>query len=253
MGGASVTVAIGMICSDGVLVASDSMGSSGRIATTMDKVHSMSSRASVWTYAGSTFVGQRVEAALADERVGSNSGRMKTLQGVINEAYGEIVLPPGATPKDIVTHGAEVLLLDWNSDGPFFQRLHPDMTVVDCRDQRLVAIGTGKEYAAVVRASLGQYLLREITLHHGTLIAHRVITTVCNVSAWGVAPPVQIAVADDDGARVLTADQVEELGTLVQRWVETESRSLEIARSTPFQVARDLPLLPQAEESGDAS
>lgn len=61
-----MTVAIGLLCSDGVLVASDSMGSSGRAAAPIVKVHAMESASTVWTYAGLLFMGQQVEEVLAD-------------------------------------------------------------------------------------------------------------------------------------------------------------------------------------------
>ena len=44
-----MTVALGLVCSDGVLVASDSMASNGRVASAAIKVHRLDKRPIVWT------------------------------------------------------------------------------------------------------------------------------------------------------------------------------------------------------------
>lgn len=76
------------------------------------------------------------------------------------------------------------------------------------------------------------------------ILAYRVISTVCDVSSWNVAAPVQIAVADQAGARVLTPDEIDELGDLSNRWVAVERSSLATARDRAAGgVDNDLPTL----------
>lgn len=59
-----MTVAIGLVCKDGVLVAADSMGSSQNIAMRVPKVHKFANNPVVWTASGSQYVLEEVEAAV---------------------------------------------------------------------------------------------------------------------------------------------------------------------------------------------
>ncbi len=229
-----MTVAIGLVCSDGVLVASDSMGSSGRVAAPIVKVHAMTGAPTVWTYAGSLFMGQQVEEVLADPALDKPgvppTALVEALPPRMNTAYSTIAVPPGGNAADLAAHATDVLVLGWHDGEPTFTRVQQDLAVVDCHADRLVAIGSGREYASVVRAALAHYLDSPVDLHLGTVLAYRVISTVCDVSSWNVAAPVQIAVADATGARVLSPDEIDEVSDLSDRWVEVERSSLATAR-----------------------
>lgn len=172
----------------------------------------------------------------------------------MNAAYSTIAVPPGCPDKDLLAHATDVLILGWHDGEPTFSRIQQDLAVVDCHADRLVAIGSGREYASVVRAALAHYLDAPVDLHLGTVLAYRVISTVCDVSSWNVAAPVQIAVASRGGARVLTANEIVELGDLSNRWVAVERSSLARARDRASGgVANDLPMLrtaPAAAEAG---
>jgi len=247
-----VTVAIGLVCSDGVLVASDSMGSTGRVAAPIVKVHAMTAAPTVWTYAGSLFMGQQVEEVLSDPTLDKPgvppTALVEVLPPRMNAAYSTLSVPPGGSTKDLTAHATEVLILGWHDGKPTFSRVQHDLAVVDCHADRLVAIGSGHEYASVVRAALAHYLDSPVDLHLGTVLAYRVISTVCDVSSWNVAAPVQIGVADDTGARVLSPDQIDELGDLSSRWVAVERSSLATARDRAAGgVDNDLPTLRAAD------
>ena len=62
-----MTVAIGLVCKDGVLVASDSMASdpSQMVAISTVKVQAFAQNPVVWTSSGSVYVKEEVEAELA--------------------------------------------------------------------------------------------------------------------------------------------------------------------------------------------
>jgi ATP-dependent protease HslVU (ClpYQ) peptidase subunit len=244
-----MTVAIGLVCSDGVLVASDSMGSSGRLAAPIRKVQALEDAPAVWTYAGSLFMGQAIEAALASSETNcahpSSSDLVAAISPALRDAYRTPTVPPGGTQKDLLPHATDVLLLTWHDGEPSFSRIQQDLTIVNCHRDTLVAIGSGNEYASVVRAALAHYIDGSVDLHLGMMLAYRVISTVCDVSAWNVAPPVQIAVADASGARVLTGSEVDELADLCSRWVAVERSSLGQARDLAVGgIEGDLPSLP---------
>ena len=76
------------------------------------------------------------------------------------------------------------------------------------------------------------------------MVAYRTIETVCNVATGGVGLPVQIAIADSDGARILTGDEIEQIGTGVDRWKRLELETLRMGDAEAGAGAqRDLPIM----------
>ena len=243
-----MTIAIGLVCSDGVLVASDSMGSAGKTAQSRVKVYASPTAPTVWTYAGSQYMSQQIEACI--EGSGAKDGRhlpdvlVPQVEETLRSAYGRMVLPPGASERDLLGHAPDVLILGWHDGVPSFRRIPSELASVSCDAERLVAVGTGREYASVVKAALAHYLDESVSLHLGKVLAFRVVQTVCDVSAYNVAMPVQMAVADTTGARILSSTEVAEVGILAERWVATERGSLERAfEAGAGEVADDLPAL----------
>src|SRR5665213_4095398 len=67
-----MTVAIGLVCSDGVVVASDSMASMGTTARPICKVFAQPELQMVWTASGSVYVIEEVAQVIADSVKVSN-------------------------------------------------------------------------------------------------------------------------------------------------------------------------------------
>jgi 20S proteasome alpha/beta subunit len=92
-----MTVALGLVCSDGVLVASDSMASEGRLASTAVKVHSLPKRPIVWTASGSVFVIEEAANQLSnlEAQIAQNPGVETAFNKpdlpVIRHGIGELV------------------------------------------------------------------------------------------------------------------------------------------------------------------
>src|SRR5690349_12610944 len=196
-----MTIAIGMVCADGVLVASDSMGSSGTVATHIEKARALAHNPLVWAVSGSAFIAQRIERAITpadDAAVGGLTTEKLAAQlcPIIRTAYATPAIPPGATESDSSAHAAETLISSWRDGEASLLHLPADLAAVECRDRNFVAIGSGHEFASAAYATLSHYLRVPITLQLANLLAYRIIATVCNVSSWGVALPVQLAVAD---------------------------------------------------------
>lgn len=241
-----MTLALGITCSDGVLVASDSMGHSGLIASHLDKARALAGDRVVWAFSGATHVGQHVERAIdkADRhrtRKCTPASLADTLLPVIRKAYAAPIVPPGGKPADLKSYQAEVLLLGWADDAASLVHIPADLAPVECRSGNFLAIGSGAEYAAVVHAALSHHTTGRLTLDKAALLAYRIVSTVCRVSSWGVALPVQIAVADDDGAGLLDTHDLERLQTGVQRWLTSERNTFNGGSSEP--AAGDLPSL----------
>lgn len=222
-----MTVALGIVCTDGVLVASDSMGSSGPVATHVDKVRALEHNGVIWVFSGPQYVGQQVETAIAqsdDDRQSpcSPASLSASLCDVIKEAYDVPVVPPGGNHEDLKNYRSEALLLGWQGGQPAFFHVPSDLAPVECREGHFLAIGSGHEYASVVAAALAHHTGKPLTLDKAMLVAFRIVTTVCKVSSWGVGLPVQMAIADESGARVLLRDELERIETGYQRWLTSE-------------------------------
>lgn len=251
----ALTVAIGLVCSDGVLVASDSMGSSGKTAQSRIKVHASEVSPTIWTYSGSQYTQQCIERAIEESAKAGNDHHpdsvIPEVRESLRQAYDNLVCPPGTEERELAAHAPDILILGWHDGQPSFRRLSGDLASLDCDNERLVAVGSGRDYAAVVRASLAHYLDRPVGLHLGKVLAHRVIRIVCDVSSYNVAPPIQIAIADASGARVLSTLEIAEVADLQDRWVAVESGTLERAGDAGLkEVANDLPSMRPGDRIG---
>jgi 20S proteasome alpha/beta subunit len=226
-----VTVIIGLTCTDGVLLASDSMGSSGKIATAVQKARIMNGHPIVWGMSGSSFMIQQTERAVG--KVERNSRAKPTAAKVADivretviEAQQVPIVPLGGNPREREQHISEALILDWTTrHGASIIHVPADLAPIDCRDRPFIAIGSGHDFAAAVYETLAHHLARPLSLEQASLFAYRSISAVCRVSSWGVGLPVQMAVADENGARLLSSQDLEKLDFGVQRWLESDTES----------------------------
>ncbi|WP_373695166.1 hypothetical protein [Actinomycetospora aeridis] len=241
-----MTVAVGIVYSRGVVIASDSMGSSGTVASRVDKAKAMSNHPIVWAMSGSRYVIQ--EASRFVEKYDSDGRSRATpeklahkLRPVISDAYQLPSLEPGGSASDLHHHSSEALLAGWTRKGPSLVHLPSDLAPVECSSRTFVAIGAGHEFAAASQATLAHYFYEHLSAEQAFLLAYRVVAAVCSVSSWGVAPPIQMASADEHGARVISARDVEHVEFGVQRWLQAETDGF--SNVGPRDVAHDLPSL----------
>jgi hypothetical protein len=137
-----MTVAIGLVCSDGVIVASDSMATTGMTASSQCKVYAEPDLAMVWTAAGSVFVIEEVGAQISSL---SSDGSVRTACGEPNlpqiratfgmhvtnklrQCYGS-ALPFGLQQQVNKTHHpfiSDFLLLGWSQATPWFLEISND-------------------------------------------------------------------------------------------------------------------------------
>lgn len=261
-----MTVAIGLVCADGVLVASDSMGSNANIAAHSVKVRAMSHLPMIWTAAGSQYVAEEVEAALAGLDVLNEKGSVSPtfskpdLMGVrssltgrvhpaMKKAYGSYLasepVPAGGVANDFIS---DFLLLGYASDTPYFLEYARDGQINWHTEAGFYALGSGGEFATVAQVLMQHYTRENPTLEQGRLVAYRTIEAVCSASSGRVGLPVQIAQVDSTGSRVLDEEEIREIGTAVERWKELEIDTLQALMGGSLadaEVQGDLPSLDQ--------
>lgn len=229
-----MTVAIALVCEDGVLLASDSMGASGSLASPVTKVYSCGTFPVAWTYAGTLYMGQQVGRALETEidQVDLKQWRLRDPHAAASEIV-DIIGRSVKTALDVLRvapdqdnpHDSEFLVAGF-ARSPFVVHIRHDLSWELETGDRLLSIGSGHEFAAVAQSLMRHYIEGGIDLEQATAVAYRAIETVCNVSSFGVSLPVQIATTMHEAARVLGPDEVEAVGITVDRWKQLERDSL---------------------------
>lgn len=242
-----MTVALGLVCSDGVLVASDSMASNGPVASNAVKVHQFAHQPIVWTASGSVYVieetahqlselekrlgeNPQVEALFAEPNLSVIRQNIATcLKQTMAQCYGS-ALPFGVNQQ--VTGGHHPFITDFLVAGyaqttPYLLEVANDGQVNWHTDVGFYAIGSGGTFAAVAQGLMKHYLeAGPLPLQYGTQLAYRTIETACDVSSMFVRTPVQLAVVDKNGARVLDHGEIEQLKDEVMGWKQLERDAL---------------------------
>lgn len=250
-----MTVALGLICTDGVLVASDSMGTGEGFAAQAVKVHTFGRCPAVWTGSGSVFVMEEVmevfnreanagtrEAPSAawtqpiPKAIRTNLG--KQVNKAMGEAYGRALSSSPMTPNlihpNFVTN---FLVLGFANNTPWFLEFAATGEMNWHTEEGFYAVGSGGPFATVAHALMRHYATSPgLTLELGKRLAYRTIQTTIDVSPAGVGPPVQIAICDAQGARVIDSEEISEIGTAVDGWKTLETETL---RETPQERAED--------------
>lgn len=241
-----MTVALGLVCSDGVLVASDSMASDGPVASNAVKVHAFEHQPIVWTASGSVFVIE--EAALQLVELEKQVGQNAAVQGAFGEpnlpvirqnvanclkqtmaqCYGS-ALPFGANQQVNGNHPfiTDFVVAGYAQAKPYLLEVARDGQVNWHTDAGFYAIGSGGAFAAVAQGLMKHYLdAGPLPLQYGMQLAYRTIETACDVSSMFVRTPVQVAIVDKNGARVLDHGEIEQLKDEVMGWKQLERDAL---------------------------
>jgi proteasome beta subunit len=241
-----MTVALGLVCCDGVLVASDSMASNGRVASAAVKVHSLAKWPIVWTASGSVFVieevanqlsqletqiAQKAAVAAAFDRPDLPVIRQHVagfLKQTMAQCY-QSALPFGANQQVNGNHPfiTDFLVAGYTQQTPYLLEVARDGQVNWHTYEGFCAIGSGGEFAAVAQGLMKHYLDGgPLPLKYGMQLAYRTIETACEVSSMFVRIPVQLAIVDKDGARALDHSEIEQLKDEVAGWKQLERDTL---------------------------
>jgi 20S proteasome alpha/beta subunit len=241
-----MTVALALVCSDGVLVASDSMASNGPIASTAVKVRQLAEQPIVWTASGSVFVIEEAAQQLSnlETQLGQNAQAQvafgkpdlavirQNLAGCLKQTmaqcYGSAL--PFANQQQV--NGNHPFITDFLVTGytqatPYLLEVAHDGQVNWHTEEGFYAIGSGGAFAAVAQGLMKHYLDGgPLPLKYGMQLAYRTIETACEVSSMWVRTPVQLAVVTEDGARVLDHAEIEQLKDEVSGWKQLERDAL---------------------------
>lgn len=243
-----MTVAIGLVCKDGVLVASDSMASDPQTAHKRTKVFRLDCCPVVWTAAGSVYVIEEVEAALItlDGKRGADGGPplafakpdltglrnslKASIHGAMKKSYESALssapFPPGAIAVGFET---EFIVCGYANGTPWLLDFGRNGQVNWSTTPGFSAVGSGGPFATVAHGLMAHYLAAPLSLKLGMMVAYRAIETTCEVSRGDVGMPVQIALVDSSGARVLDDDEVREVGDAVSGWKTVEGETLRMS------------------------
>jgi 20S proteasome alpha/beta subunit len=250
-----VTVAIGLVCSDGVVVASDSMSSGGArfgVAATVQKVYAMKHVPVVWTGSGHVYVMEEVEKSISELDTllsePSSAVALQTFQTPDTEAirttlsqdvrktmlacYKE-ALPRGLEQTDPRLGGIHPFMTDFiflgnANNTPWLLEIAAGGGVEWHTSQRFFALGSGGDAASAAEVVLHHYVGDDLPTKLGVGFAFRLVQATCEVSTGGVRPPVQLAIADTEGAKVLTeiGEEDQAMVSFVQQWKESERDTL---------------------------
>ena len=235
-----------------MVIAADSMGSSQNVAHNVTKVFTLTNAPVVWTASGPVYVIEEVgraletqvdevcknpcpmQRALTDPDLNDLRDRVgKVMREAMKRCY-ETALPHGLNTGTAIGPGhafaTDFLVLGYANNTPYFFELAHDGQMNWHTDARFAAVGSGGEFATVANALMAHYLEGPaLPLALGKQVAYRTIETTVEVSSSGVGLPVQLAVADAGGARVLSDDEVEEVRTAVDGWKLLERDTLKAA------------------------
>lgn len=241
-----VTVALGLVCRDGVLVASDSMATGEGFASKSIKVRRFDRIPAIWTAAGSVFTMEEVQLVLdREDAAGTADGPpgayltpdlapiRQRLHGPINRAmrgaYDKCLSAgPPVDGRVALPFAASFLILGYSAETPWFLEFAGDGQVNWHTESGFYAVGSGGPFATLAHASMEHYITDDLSLSDGKKLAYRAIETTINSSHFGVAGPVQMAVCDGSGPRILSDEEMNLLSVEVDTWKTLERESLKL-------------------------
>lgn len=236
-----MTVALGLVCNDGVLIATDSMGSDGPVASESKKVRQLAPFPAVWTASGSVFVMEEVQREVFDDLKKRQNQHSRSFRDCEQEKIRAALAPNVAKtmtqayarhtqpvyPGQPHPFGTDFLVLGYGNGKPWFLELAANGECNWHTERGFKAIGSGGGMAAAAQALMRHHTAEgPMALEYGMPLAYRVIDTVIRTSSRGVGPPVQMAVVDDSGSRIIAEDEHEKLKNSVAGWEQIERDAL---------------------------
>jgi 20S proteasome alpha/beta subunit len=225
-----MTVALSIMCADGVVIASDSQITDANrgMSFPAQKLRSLGDHAA-WAGSGARGVLLDVEKGLdaEAEKILASDEVGHALQQVVvpilryhYEHYIEKV--PGEVTEG--TPSAYLLAAGYSNDGPFIVEINPNGMVSRYDDIGFHAIGSGAPMAQQAGALLAHFRMVDRPVDYGVLAAVRVISAL-SITSPSVGLEIDVARITPEGARHLDDDEVEGIREDVKRW-ETAERKL---------------------------
>jgi proteasome beta subunit len=228
-----MTVVLGLRCAEGLVLTTDSQATAqepGNIAIRSEvvKIEKVGSHL-VFGSTGSAGCIQRVRAALDDHAAklgatrpcGEIAQKIHDLVNPIQKAALQAHVPymQGIPPE---TYGG--IFCGLARDGPWMM----EIVASGAWEFKPERASTGSAYplADLAMGFVAHHDVTQASMTAAQVLAFRAIETTCNVSAFGVGIPVQMAVVDADGARILAREDRKVIEDSVNLWRDKERSAL---------------------------
>jgi len=225
-----MTVIIGLLCSDGGILACDSQGTdleAGIRVEVESKVFPLCTHI-VWGLSGPQGLQQVLKESL-DATVRSTWPK-KTLSQIrmalVNKVTGrqaEAVRQFVPARPNARSPTAEALFCGFTADKWL---LEISETGQQQQYSKFCAVGSAKGTAYHVWNTLRHYQPHDETVEFGKVLAYRVVDDVIRTEALFVGFPIRMWVVQESGVTHLAQPEIHALGQLVEAWKEDESHSL---------------------------
>lgn len=227
-----MTVALSIMCADGVVIAADSQitDSDRGMSFPGQKLHYLGDHAA-WAGSGARGVLLDVEKALhtdAEKIIASDEvghALQRVIVPILRHHYDCFI---ENVPGEARQGGPSAYLLaaGYSDDQPFIIEINPNGMVSRYEDIGFHAIGSGAPMAQQAGTLLSHFRMINRPVDYGVLAAVRVIDALC-VTSPSVGLEVDIARITPEGARELDDDEVEAARKDVKGWVEAERKLID--------------------------
>lgn len=204
-----MTVVVAARCAGGVVLATDSQGTTRMPGGMPMKLPSRKTarlgKHVVYGGTGGQGAGQRIHTALEAHaaKMGANKPAAETaalIRGLVNPIQQQIrnewVQLPGTEPE--VWGG---IFCGWGKDGPWIFEI--DVSGPSQFQDPFAATGSGHPLAHTALISVAHFDVRNQSLEGVKALVYRAIENTCHASGYGVGLPVQMAVVTEDGTQEL--------------------------------------------------
>lgn len=245
-----MTVVVAVRCPDGVVLATDSQGTSqlpGNIPVKLPakKIERLGKHVA-YGGTGGQGAGQRVHAAL--EAQASKMSATKSAAEIANvirqtvnplqkQIRQEWVELPNTQPE---SWGA--IFCGWSKDGPWIFEIDPGGP--SQFHDPFAATGSGHPLAHTALISVAHFKVGQQSLEGAKAIAYRAIENTCSSAAYGVGMPVQMAIMTKDGIEEINHGDAKhtELSDLIDLWKAQEVETLGALAPDTGQEVEEVPV-----------
>jgi proteasome beta subunit len=228
-----VTVVLSLLCSDGIVIASDSQITEGdrSVSYPAPKLHPLGERAA-WGGSGARSVlldlKQVFEGSAASILEAPEIGHalQEKVLPVLQHHYDNYIVD---VPGEDGAGGpsAYVLAAGYTADdAPFIVEINPHGMVSRYEEIGFHAIGSGAPMAQQAGVLLAHFRMTERSVEHGIVAAIRVLEAL-ELTSPSVGDPFSVARITPDGAEHLDEDAIQEAHERSLRWQELEQRALD--------------------------
>jgi len=226
-----VTLVLALICTDGILMASDGQSTFTTVAGPMrlpsEKIRPLGNRI-LWGGSGDVGLLQKIGVVIGDIP-DNNLGRpiTKLRPEIRAKVWGdqkdaaEKYLP---IRKEFPTPTAHVLFAGHDKERPWILEIDPNGTDTQLEEYGFASVGSGAHFVYAVLSGFGK---QPWTLKTGKIACYKVVHEAINVAAFGLGPPIQIWELPKGGApRCLAETEIHAIRDTYEGWTQVQLEEL---------------------------